>query len=80
MFERGISETDVNRVLVGGEIIQTYPDDTPYPSRLMLGWSGQRPIHVVAADVDDEGATVIVTVYEPDPRVWDADFKRRRQS
>jgi Domain of unknown function (DUF4258) len=80
MFERGISETDVNRVLVDGEIIQTYPDDTPYPSRLMLGWSGQRPIHVVAADVDDEGATVIVTVYEPDLKVWDADFKRRRQS
>ncbi len=21
-----------------------------------------------------------VTVYEPDPKVWDADFKRRRQS
>jgi len=57
-----------------------YPDDTPYPSRLTLGWSGQRPIHVVAADVDDESATVIVTVYEPHARVWDADFKRRRQS
>jgi len=40
MFERGISETDVNRVLVDGEVIQTYPDDTPYPSRLMLGWLG----------------------------------------
>ena len=25
------------------------PDDKPFPSRLMLGWSSSRPVHVVVA-------------------------------
>ena len=54
-----------------------YLDDTPYPSRLVLGWIGTRPIHVVAANTAG-GETIIVTVYEPDPAQWDADFKRKR--
>src|SRR5260370_23936516 len=29
--------------------IESYPGDFPYPSRLLLGWCGLRPIHVVAA-------------------------------
>jgi hypothetical protein len=79
MFERAISEEDVRRVLTTGEVIQHYPHDAPYPSRLLLGWCGQRPIHVVAADIGDERATVIITVYEPDLQIWEADFKRKKQ-
>jgi len=45
MFERTISEEDVRAVILSGEVIREYPDDTPYPSRLMLGWRLQRAIH-----------------------------------
>ena len=37
MFERRITEEEVRATLKGGETIEDYPSDTPYPSRLMLG-------------------------------------------
>ncbi|MCY4654997.1 MAG: DUF4258 domain-containing protein [Dehalococcoidia bacterium] len=43
---RGITEEEVYLVVEHGEVIETYPQDTPYPSRLVLGWIEQRPIHV----------------------------------
>ena len=54
MFDRGISETDVRDVLEHGEVIEAYPDDLPYPSRLMLGHCGGRPVHVLASDDPDQ--------------------------
>ncbi len=54
MFQRRVDEKDVRSVLETGEIIEIYSDDTPYPSRLILGWLGNRPLHIVAADnIDD---------------------------
>jgi len=50
MFERRISVDDVLQVLGAGDVIEDYPEDLPYPSRLMLGRVKNRPIHVVAAD------------------------------
>jgi hypothetical protein len=54
MFDRGIRETDVRDVLEHGEVIEAYPDDLPYPSRLMLGHCGGRPVHVLASDDPDQ--------------------------
>ncbi|MDH4329200.1 MAG: DUF4258 domain-containing protein [Nitrospira sp.] len=50
MFQRRISKDEVRQVVVTGEIVESYPTDKPFPSRLILGWSGPRPLHVVAAD------------------------------
>lgn len=44
MFERGISGTDIEIVVHSGEVIEDYPADTPYPSKLLLGWCGSRPV------------------------------------
>ncbi len=77
MFQRRITVQDVRQVLAHGETIEEYPADFPYPSRLMLGWIGQRPIHVVAAGSESAGETIVITLYEPDPARWDADFRRR---
>ncbi|HEV8725662.1 MAG TPA: DUF4258 domain-containing protein [Candidatus Binatia bacterium] len=60
--------------------LEDYPDDTPYPSRLVLGWNDRRPIHVVVADNVDEQENIVITVYEPDPLEWEPDFKRRKNS
>jgi len=79
MFERRFTVENVRWALSAGEIIEEYPSDKPYPSRLVLGWCGSRPIHVVVADdtVDDE--FVVITVYEPDPALWSDDLRRRRK-
>jgi len=78
MFERQVNNDDIRAVLQTGETIEDYPDDTPYPSRLVLGWCYARPLHVVVADnsVDDE--LIIITVYEPDLTRWEPDCKRRK--
>jgi hypothetical protein len=80
MFERRIGMEDVRRVIEHGQRIEEYPDAMPYPSRLVLGWSGSRPLHVVAAEDTSAGETIIVTVYEPDPARWEDGFRRRKQS
>lgn len=79
MFERGISRHDVRHVIDHGEVIREYLDDTPYPSRLMLGWREKGPLHVVAADNDADNETIIITAYEPDPLLWEADFKQKKE-
>jgi hypothetical protein len=77
MFSRGISADDVHRVLATGEVVENYPDDRPYPSRLLLGWSGARPLHLVAAYNPEANEEIVITVYEPDPGMWGKDFKKR---
>ncbi|MBD9356864.1 DUF4258 domain-containing protein [Methylomonas albis] len=54
MFERGITDQDIRSVLVGGEVIANYPNDTPYPSQLVLGWVNGNPIHVLSATAEQE--------------------------
>ncbi|AEN73076.1 hypothetical protein Rhom172_1147 [Rhodothermus marinus SG0.5JP17-172] len=78
MAERKITVEDVKNVLKTGETIASYPEDRPYPSRLILGWIGTRPLHVVVADNDEDNVQIVITVYEPDPTLWEDDFKRRR--
>ncbi len=78
MVERGISHDDVERVLAEDKQIESYPNDHPYPSRLLLGWCGARPIHVVVADNTADNETIIITVYEPDPSRWEPGFERRK--
>ena len=79
MFERQITEEDVLNVLNNGIIIEDYPDDRPYPSKLVLGWCGIRPIHIVVALNEDDNEDIIVTVYEPDNTLWTPDFRRRKE-
>ncbi len=75
--QRGITADDVRHVLRAGKVIEDYPTDTPYPSRLLLAWRSGRPLHVVAAENDAASETIIITVYEPDPTRWDATFEKR---
>ncbi len=55
-----------------------YPDDQPYPSQLILGWCQNRPIHIVAAFNEPGEEAIIITVYEPDPVLWEKDFRRKK--
>ena len=78
MFERAITERDVRAVVETGAIVEHYPDDQPFPSVLILGFAGGKPIHVVAG-LDLERETChIVTVYVPNPMKWEPDYRTRR--
>lgn len=78
MFERGISEPDVRNVLTEGAEIASYPEDSPYPSRLLLGWRGSNPLHVVVAYNRADDEHVVITVYEPSSALWEPGFRRRK--
>lgn len=49
MAERSFSLETIKSVIENGRVIKDYPDDTPYPSRLILGFDGERPVHIVSA-------------------------------
>jgi hypothetical protein len=78
MLRYRILSRQVRVVLESGERIEEYPEDEPLPSYLMLGEAG-RVIHVVAADDAEVDETIVITTYEPDPAVWEADYKTRRK-
>ena len=78
MFERKISRVDVSAVIRTGETVVDYPDDRPYPSRLLLGWPGVGPLHVVIAQDPGNGVCYVITVYIPDSGQWNDDFRTRR--
>lgn len=79
MFERSISVADVRAALAAGTAIMSYADDKPYPTRLVLGYSAGRALHIVVADNPDDEEMIVVTVYEPDPGRWDGDLTRRKR-
>ena len=79
MFERCFSEEDIRHILDTGETIENYPDDIPYPSRLILGRRGLRPVHIVVVDNNEDNEIILITIYEPDSRQWEVDFRRRRK-
>ena len=46
--QRGIKIKDIRHAIMTGEIIEQYPDDYPFPSCLIFGYSvDNRIIHVV---------------------------------
>ena len=79
MFQRGVRTDAVNVVISGGETVADYPDDNPYPSRLLLGFVESRPLHVVVAWDAATATCIIVTAYEPQPEKWEPGFRKRRE-
>lgn len=76
MFERMISKLDVQTALLNGEIIEYYPNDYPYPSCLVLGYSEKNiSLHIVCGIGKEH--LYIITVYNPNETKWNQDFKRR---
>ncbi len=78
MFERNVSVRNVSQALQSGEIIEDYSAEMPEPGRLILGFQGRRPFHLVASENPEMNQVTIVTVYIPDPGKWDKHFKSRR--
>ena len=78
MFERQISASKVRKALEAGDVIEDYSSEMPEPSRLILGFQGRRPFHVVTSENPEAKEITVVTVYIPTPDKWKKDFRSRR--
>ena len=79
MFERQLKKDDIISVIQEGEVIADYPDDLPYPSKLILGHIYDLPLHVVLGYNIEDDMAIIITAYIPTCDVWEDDFKKRRK-
>ena len=75
---REISREQVKLAVLKGSIIEEYPDDSPYPSALFLGWFEGQPLHVVVAYDFHANRCYIITAYVPDLEHFEPDYKTRR--
>ena len=73
-----LSLQDVMHATRHGEIIESYPNDFPFPSCLILGRTlTDDPLHGVWAFDEASKIAVLITVYRPDPQKW-IDGRTRR--
>ena len=75
MFQRDISEDDVEYVIKNGKIIEEYLDDKPYPSFLVMAFINNLPLHVVYAKNEDE--IIVITTYRPNKSKWKNNYSIR---
>ena len=78
MFERGISDKAVLIALELGDTIEDYSSEMQEPSRLILGFQGKHPLHVVISEHQETNEVTVITVYTPNSDKWSKDFKSRR--
>ena len=74
---RHISVQEVREAVAQGEIIEDYPEDKYGPTCLILGFTQRdRPSHIQCS-YPSRTVIRVVTLYEPDERLWD-EFSVRR--
>ena len=75
--QRGIKQKDIKNCIMTGEIIEQYPEDFPFQSCLIFGYTIDNKImHVVASD---EGTVSrIITAYFPNKEKFEDDLKTRK--
>ena len=80
MVADNLRRKQVEEALRTCEIIEDYPVlHRPLPDCLVLGWlpTGE-PIHMVVAVDVDRDRVFIVTVYRPNLKEWENDWRTRR--
>lgn len=68
-YAEDITLNDIETAVCNGEILEDYPDDPRGSSCLILGYSENRPIHIVCGYTPMEWIRII-TVYLPKPPKW----------
>jgi len=75
--KRNITGKDIINAILSGEIIENYPNDYPYPSALILGYSVVNKILHIVAGIGNN-TIWIITAYYPNEDKWESDFKTRK--
>ena len=73
-----VSRTEANDVSSTVTVVPLSSVTGRAAEHLVVGFLGDRPIHIVVAFDDPTKTCHIVTVYEPDPGQWSDDFRTRR--
>ncbi|PIZ12488.1 MAG: hypothetical protein COY53_09820 [Elusimicrobia bacterium CG_4_10_14_0_8_um_filter_37_32] len=74
--EREILEKDVIKIILEGKVVESYPEDKPYPSFLILGYINEKPLYVLCAINE---LAHIITVHWLDPEKWLDPITRREK-
>jgi len=75
---RHISAQEVQEAIAEAEIIEDYPNDKYGPSCLLLRFTqAGRPLHIQCS-YPSRPLVKIITLYEPNPRLW-IDLRSRRK-
>lgn len=77
-YAEDIAISDLETAIINGEILENYLDDPRGLSCLILGYSQNRPIHIVCGYTSMKGIRVI-TVYIPKPPKWIDDRTRAKR-
>ena len=73
-----IAEQQVFEAVLTAELVEDYPEDAPFPSVLLLGFTREgRPLHVVCAYDEAGSVAIVITAYQPDPERW-YNLRRRK--
>ena len=76
-YAEDIKISDLEAAISNGAILENYSDDARGPSCLILGYSQNRPIHIVCGHTDIEWIRII-TVYIPKKPKWINERVRKR--
>ena len=77
LMERNIQYNCIKSGIMNGTIIESYPDDYPNPSVLIMGYTSEgKPIHIVAGACT--ASIQIITAYTPALDKWDDGFTKRK--
>ena len=73
-----ITLAEFEQLLGTGEVIEETVLAPLELKELVLVLEWVRPLHVVCVIDEARNEERVVTVYEPDPKLWSDDFRRRR--
>lgn len=73
-----ISVSEIKEAILEGEVLEDYPNDPRGASCLILGYAGERAIHVVCG-WSPTGWARIITVYLPMSPKWVNERTRRKE-
>ncbi len=76
-IRRYLPLSEVREALLSGRVIEDYPDDKYGPSCLILGHTLTRRSLHIQCSYPSRSLVKIITVYQPDPHRWNADFTQR---
>jgi hypothetical protein len=83
MLEEELGEISTSELIEAAadlELLKEYPDDKPYPSVLVLGFTKKgRPLHFVCARDDSRDVIILITIYEPREELW-IDYRERKET
>ncbi len=79
LAERNIKQATVVQIILEGEVIEDYPEDSPFPSCLMFKMIEAKPYHVVVAFDEANGKVYVITTYEPGSDKFETDYRTRRK-